>query len=90
VDLVGSVERRQDIGDVVAVDFLDMPAKGPPLLCQGFKRHHIGRRASLLDPVAVDDRHKIAESVLRRRHHALPHDPGVELAVAKQDVYSPP
>src|ERR1035437_4234648 len=55
VDLIGAIERIQNLTYVVAMDLDDMPVECSPLIRDRFSRHHGMGGAGLLHSVVVDD-----------------------------------
>ena len=55
LDRLSQIHRIDDTFDIVAVDFLDVPAKTFPLTAQIFQRHDIFGRAVNLDIIAVNE-----------------------------------
>src|SRR3989344_93994 len=86
IDRFCLVTCRDELRDIVAVDFQDMPVERLIFLPQGFQRHDVFRHAVDLDVVTVDDGREVRESVLPREKDGFPEIPFLMLAVGHRAI----
>src|SRR3712207_4832182 len=80
---VERVDRRDEPGDVVAVDLAHVPPEGPEALADVTEVEHIARVAERLLAVDVDEGDEVREAVMGGEHRGLPYRALVELRVGE-------
>ncbi len=69
---------------VMAIDVQNLPAKGPPLIGQGFQGHDILGKAIDHEPVSVDNGDQIVKLEMGSRHGGLPDTALTAFAIAQE------
>ena len=75
-----------DLTDVVAIDYDDVPSKGSELLRQRVERHDLLRVPADLQTVAVHETYQVVEAVPVGEHRCLPVLPLLQLPVPHETV----
>ena len=86
VMLLRGLQRLEDGGEAVAVDFQGVPVEGAPLVQHRLQAHDLVDDAAQLDVVVVHEHAEVVELESGRGHGRLPYLPGLALAVADDAI----
>src|SRR3989338_7963508 len=87
LNAVKSIQGRDQLWKIMAVNLNNLPAKTPPLIRQGLFIFDFRNQVILLDFILVENSAEIIQFMLRGGHRGFPVLPFLNLAVAQEAIH---